>query len=185
MATEIKKEEWTYVKNCDNMYMISTFGNLKSKNKKSEWTKIGFKDNIGYMKCAITRNGVREIAKIHRLVGFAFIDNPQNKPEINHINGIKTDNRIENLEWCTRSENSLHAFRTGLTIYSEEQRQMASKRLKGKYGKDARMAKALIDKNTNIKYFSIKEAAIALDIKMKTLSARIIRDGIKSNFKFI
>ena len=76
--------------------------------------KLKSKIDKGYERVALSNNNQRKFFPVHRLVAIAFIPNPKNKPCINHKNGVKTDNRVENLEWCTYSENSLHAYATEL-----------------------------------------------------------------------
>lgn len=68
----------------------------------------------GYLQVLLYEEGKPHPKKVHRLVAEAFIPNLDNKPQVNHINGDKTDNRVKNLEWCTNSENQLHAYKNGL-----------------------------------------------------------------------
>ena len=68
----------------------------------------------GYYYVNLYKNGTPRHYYVHRLIAEAFIPNPNNKPEINHKNGVKTDNRIANLEYCTAKENVIHAYKTKL-----------------------------------------------------------------------
>lgn len=71
-------------------------------------------DKDGYKKVSLTDgHGNKKSYYVHRVIALTFISNPLNKPEVNHINSIRDDNRADNLEWCTRSENMLHAYRDG------------------------------------------------------------------------
>lgn len=110
-------------------YQVSNLGNVRALPKTRtlnlggvrHWPEMILKPHkvhSGYLLVTLTNNTGRRRWLIHRLVALAFISNPENKPEVNHINGIKTDNWIGNLEWCTKSENRKHAYRTGLQIPS-------------------------------------------------------------------
>lgn len=78
-------------------------------------------DGWGYKRVAMMRDGKLVTQKVHRLVAIAFIPNPGNKPTVNHKNGIKTDNRVDNLEWATQSENFCHALKNGLITLCKEE----------------------------------------------------------------
>lgn len=118
---DLPNEEWRDVVGYEGYYKVSSLGRLKSLARiinKSDGTKQSRNSIIrkqiihptGY--CITTLSNNRGISiKIHRLVAQAFLDNPKNKRTVNHKNGIKTDNRVKNLEWATDKENILHSFR--------------------------------------------------------------------------
>lgn len=120
---ELKNEEWRKLINYPG-YSVSSLGRVRSDPHKV-WNGKGWhvskekmlKPNTlakGYYQVDLKVEKKRHPRQVHRLVAEAFIPNPNNYPQVNHINGIKNDNRVENLEWCTNSMNQIHAYRTGL-----------------------------------------------------------------------
>ncbi|MCQ2585614.1 MAG: HNH endonuclease [Treponema sp.] len=101
-------------------YMINKKGDILNKNLNRILKKAYDKD--GYVKTTLSVKNQSSYYRVHRLVALTFIPNPNNLPFVNHINGIKDDNRVENLEWCTARENSLHASKTGLQPRKEKRK---------------------------------------------------------------
>lgn len=123
-------EIWKKIKGTDGQYEVSSEGKVRSRNYlghgRTQELALA-KDQKGYYRIRIYQNEERRTCKVHRLVAEAFIPNPENRPEVNHINGNKTDNRAENLEWVTAHENARHAYKAGLKEKTREHcRQMGA-----------------------------------------------------------
>lgn len=104
-------EEWRAVSSNSN-YEVSNTGKVRRVGSENDHST---RENArGYMVTDLYREGVRCHARVHRLVAEEFVPNPDNKPEVNHIDGNKKNNTASNLEWVTKKENCRHAWNTGL-----------------------------------------------------------------------
>ena len=79
-----------------------------------------YKSKHGYLRVALYENGKQKRVLVHRIVAMKYIPNPHNLPQVNHKNGIKTDNRVENLEWVTCKENIIHSYKNGLQPHAKK-----------------------------------------------------------------
>jgi hypothetical protein len=120
-------EIWKSIKGYEGLYEVSDEGRIKSLSHIDKRGRLRFesilKDRLsdrGYCSCVLYNNGKSKPFKVHRLVANSFIENNFNKPDINHIDGDKKNNRIDNLEWVTKSENCKHAWKKGLNYISCE-----------------------------------------------------------------
>lgn len=121
----MSEEVWKDVVGFEGMYKISSHGRVltlertyfNGRYKTNRVVKQGIKgtsNRKGYINVGLRKDNKNYNFSVHRLVAIMFIPNPEDKKEVNHINGIKDDNRVENLEWMTPSENVRHAHAMGL-----------------------------------------------------------------------
>lgn len=124
-------EIWKDVIGFEGMYQVSDLGNVKSlggadrlhvskrgirkiiKTKPKQMTPCV--QNLGYTSVTFHKDGKHSVCRVHRLVAIAFIPREDGKNDVNHKNGIKSDNRLSNLEWNTRQENIIHSYKMGLS----------------------------------------------------------------------
>jgi hypothetical protein len=165
------EEIWKDVKGYEGLYQISNLGSIKSlsrcktsidryNNYYTYETRVKkLKPSInskGYFNISLVKYCKKKSFSVHRLVAEAFLPNLENKTQVNHVNGIKTDNRLENLEWNTALENTRHAHRIGLC----------------KKGITHHQSKQLICIKTGIIYESIRDASIKL--KINNLGSKLL-----------
>ena len=110
-----------FIKGYEELYLIGEDGviySLPKNGASSEIKKLKTRINkYGYEQCTLMKDNKPKTFLVHRLVAITYIPNPNNYPQVNHINGIKNDNRIYNLEWCTVSKNTKHAFDNNLSDF--------------------------------------------------------------------
>lgn len=157
----MNKEMWKDIVGYEGLYWVSNLGNIKS--KKCQLKPI--LNEKGYCKVELSKKGKRKRYFIHRLVAIHFIENTYSKEQINHKDGCKTNNCVNNLEWCTNLENQRHAIKNGLVNNKQRIQQainmgIINRKPVEQYSKDGKLIR---------EYVSIKEASEETGINSRNI----------------
>lgn len=173
----MQEEIWKDIPGYEGYYQASNLGNIRSVDRvvingsgknshtshiKGKMLKQYISRKNGYAYVALSVNGVSKTKRVHVLIAKTWIDNPCNKPQVNHIDGNKANNNINNLEWVTQSENMLHAYNTGL---------------------EKKNGKAVIDLDTREIFETITDAAKSIGINCRCSMIQRVCDGRRSHYR--
>ena len=168
------KEKWKVIEGFSN-YLISNKGRVKIVETLED--KKTFVKDDGYVATCLSKNKKQHYKYIHRLVAESFVENEYDKAQVNHINGIKGDNRAENLEWVTPKKNIRHAIETGLLKYKKKEESI--KDSKHSKGEDVNGSKLTPEEVIEIRIlWELKEYKQVELAKMFNVSPRTISDVV-------
>jgi hypothetical protein len=181
-------EIWLPVVGYEDYYEVSNMGRIRSlrrtiytkdrKTKNKPSVILDPKPNpYGYKIVSIRVNNIRKCIMVHRLVAMAFIKNEHSKPFVNHKDRNRSNNHVENLEWCTQSENVLHGWLTRPKDEVQKQKKKIAERASKIKGDKHPQSNPLINTTNGRVYANIREAAEDLGIKMQNLYYMINRKG--------
>ena len=168
---KIKKNSKFY--DFEGTYQISNYGAVK--NIKINKLLTPLIDKNGYIIYSLVKNKKSSLFKAHRLVAETFIQNVENKPQVNHKDGNKKNNYVENLEWVTNGENSKHAWETKLK----------TKKYRNENHNSKKVLQFTLDGNFIKEYDCIKDAVIKLHLKSHTNISQCIHKKQKSAYGYI
>lgn len=154
-------EIWKDINGYEGLYKVSNNARVYSVKNQKILKKVI--KSTGYHQVSLCKDGVVKAKIVHRLLMEAFVPNIENKPFINHINGIRNDNRIENLEWCNQSHNIKHSYLIGKSVLTEEKKKKMIESI----------SIILLDPDTGVYYTSVMDAARTFGVNNDTLIRRI------------
>jgi len=179
------EEIWKDIPGYEGFYKISNTEKIKSidrvicsfdprwgkyKNTRYYGRELKFiTDRDGYYQVSLCKNGSQKEKKVHRLIAECFLDTVDGKTQVNHKNGIKTDNRVENLEWCTAEENNIHAKENNLLNPNKGDNHW-TRRIGWK---NKQISRIVLNVQTGIFYDNIREAANAHGFNYSTLAKKL------------